>query len=377
MEILVSVYDFLIGIMLPFLIVLTLVVFVHEMGHYLVGRWCGIRVMTFSIGFGPELVGFNDTHGTRWRLSAIPLGGYVKFFGDENAASAPDFAQVDAMDQAELSRSFPGANVWKRAATVAAGPIANFLLAIMVFAVMFSIYGKPVADPVVALVQPDSAAEQAGLLPGDIITAIDGNPMVEFEDVRRYVTPRPEVEMRLTVDRDGRAVEVAITPRRSEITDQFGNKMEVGLIGVGTDETVGNFRRLELNPAESLVEGVKSSWYIVARTVGYIGNILVGREKPDQLGGPIKVAQISGQVATLGVGALLQLAAVLSVSIGFLNLLPVPVLDGGHLVFYAIEIIRGKPVGERVQEIAFKVGMSLVLMLMVFATWNDVSPWFG
>tara|TARA_R110000751_G_scaffold271365_2_gene371251 strand:- start:97374 stop:98507 length:1134 start_codon:yes stop_codon:yes gene_type:complete len=377
MEILVSVYDFLIGIMLPFLIVLTLVVFVHEMGHYLVGRWCGIRVMTFSIGFGPELVGFNDTHGTRWRLSAIPLGGYVKFFGDENAASAPDFAQVDAMDQAELSRSFPGANVWKRAATVAAGPIANFLLAIMVFAVMFSIYGKPVADPVVALVQPDSAAEQAGLLPGDIITAIDGNPMVEFEDVRRYVTPRPEVEMRLTVDRDGRAVEVAITPRRSEITDQFGNKMEVGLIGVGTDETVGNYRRLELNPAESLVEGVKSSWYIVARTVGYIGNILVGREKPDQLGGPIKVAQISGQVATLGVGALLQLAAVLSVSIGFLNLLPVPVLDGGHLVFYAIEIIRGKPVGERVQEIAFKVGMSLVLMLMVFATWNDVSPWFG
>lgn len=377
MEILVSVYDFLIGIMLPFLIVLTLVVFVHEMGHYLVGRWCGIRVMTFSIGFGPELVGFNDTHGTRWRLSAIPLGGYVKFFGDENAASAPDFAQVDAMDQAELSRSFPGANVWKRAATVAAGPIANFLLAIMVFAVMFSIYGKPVADPVVALVQPDSAAEQAGLLPGDIITAIDGNPMVEFEDVRRYVTPRPEVEMRLTVDRDGRAVEVAITPRRSEITDQFGNRMEVGLIGVGTDETVGNFRRLELNPAESLVEGVKSSWYIVARTVGYIGNILVGREKPDQLGGPIKVAQISGQVATLGVGALLQLAAVLSVSIGFLNLLPVPVLDGGHLVFYAIEIIRGKPVGERVQEIAFKVGMSLVLMLMVFATWNDVSPWFG
>lgn len=377
MEILVSVYDFLVGIMLPFLIVLTLVVFVHEMGHYLVGRWCGIRVMTFSIGFGPELVGFNDAHGTRWRLSAIPLGGYVKFFGDENAASAPDFAQVDAMDKADLSRSFPGANVWKRAATVAAGPIANFLLAIMVFAVMFSIYGKPVADPVVALVQPDSAAEQAGLLPGDIITAIDGNPMVVFEDVRRYVTPRPEVEMRLTVDRDGRAMEVTITPRRSEITDQFGNKMEVGLIGVGTDETAGNFRRLELNPAESLVEGVKSSWYIVARTVGYIGNILVGREKPDQLGGPIKVAQISGQVATLGVGALLQLAAVLSVSIGFLNLLPVPVLDGGHLVFYAIEIIRGKPVGERVQEIAFKVGMSLVLMLMVFATWNDVSPWFG
>lgn len=373
MDALVWTYNFLIGTIVPFLIVLTIVVFVHEMGHYLVGRWCGIRIVTFSVGFGPELVGFNDRHGTRWRLSAIPLGGYVKFFGDENAASATDFDAVDAMSEEDRERSFPGANVWKRVATVAAGPIANFILAIVIFAVMFSIYGKPVSDPVVSEVQPGSAAEEAGLMPGDIISAIDGTPVVTFEDIRRYVSPRPEVPITLTVDREGRIIDIPIVPRRTEIEDQFGNKMEVGLIGVQTDLNDGNFRRLDLNPVQALGEGVSESWYIVARTVGYIGNIIIGREKPDQLGGPIRVAKVSGQVATLGIGALLQLAAVLSVSIGFLNLLPIPVLDGGHLVFYAIEIIRGRPVGERAQEIAFRIGISLVLALMLFATWNDIT----
>lgn len=377
MDFLLPVYGFLVGYIVPFLIVLTLVVFVHEMGHYLVGRWCGIGIVTFSVGFGPELIGFNDRHGTRWKLSAIPLGGYVKFFGDENAASAPDFEGVEAMSDEDRARTFMGANVWRRVATVAAGPFANFILAIVIFAVMFSLYGKPVADPVIAQVQPGSAAEEAGLLPGDIITAIDGTPVTTFEDIRRYVSPRPEVAIVVTVDRDGRVLEVPITPRRSEIEDQFGNKLEVGLIGVVTDADAANFRTLDLNPAQALVEGVSSSWYIVARTVTYVGNIIIGRENPDQLGGPIRVAQMSGQVATLGAGALLQLAAVLSVSIGFLNLLPIPMLDGGHLVFYAIEIIRGKPVGERAQEVAFKIGLSLVLMLMLFATWNDVTMLFG
>ncbi|MDA4843945.1 RIP metalloprotease RseP [Hoeflea poritis] len=377
MEYLASIYGFLVGYIVPFLIVLTLVVFVHEMGHYLVGRWCGIRILTFSVGFGPEIVGFNDKHGTRWKLSAIPLGGYVKFYGDENAASAPDFDAVSGMSDSEREQSFLGANVWKRVATVAAGPVANFILAIVIFAVMFSIYGRPVADPVVAQVQPASAAEEAGLLPGDIIAAIDGKPVATFEDIRRYVSPRPEVEIVLTVDRGGSTFDVPIVPQRSEIEDQFGNKMEVGLIGVVTDSSVANFRRQELNPLQAVGAAVGESWFIVARSVGYIGNIIIGREKADQLGGPIRVAQVSGQVATLGVGALLQLAAVLSVSIGFLNLLPIPMLDGGHLVFYAIEIIRGKPVGEKAQEVAFKIGLSLVLMLMLFATWNDVTMLFG
>jgi regulator of sigma E protease len=373
MENIVWIYNLLIGTIVPFLVVLTLVVFVHEMGHYLVGRWCGIRILTFSVGFGPELAGYTDRHGTRWRLSAIPLGGYVKFFGDDNAASATDFTGMNAMSEEDRARSFPGANVWKRMATVAAGPVANFILAIGIFAVMFSLYGKPVSDPVISEVQPGSAAEEAGLMPGDVISAIDGVPVVTFEDVRRYVTPRPEVPIVLTLDRDGRVIDVPIVPRRTEIEDQFGNRMEVGLIGVVTDQATGNFRREDLNPVEALAAGVGDSWYIIARTVGYIGNILSGRERADQLSGPIGVARVSGQVATLGIGSLWQLAAVLSVSIGFLNLLPIPVLDGGHLLFYVIEILRGRPVGERAQEIAFRIGISLVLALMLFATWNDVT----
>ncbi len=376
MEFLISIYNFLIGIMLPFLIVLTIVVFVHEMGHYLVGRWCGIRILTFSVGFGPEIAGFDDRHGTRWRLSAVPLGGYVKFYGDENAASAPDNAQVSAMNDADRSRSFPGANVWKRVATVAAGPIANFIFAIIVFAVMFNLYGKPIFDPVISQVMPGSAAEQAGMQAGDKVVAIDGQPVETFDDVKRYVEPRPEVNIVIQVSRDGRIFDLPIVPQRTETEDQFGNKIELGRIGAATDQTAGNYRQLELGPLQSLSEGVQSSWYIVTRSLGYIKNIIIGREKADQLGGPIKVAQISGQVATIGLGALLQLAAVLSVSIGLLNLFPIPVLDGGHLVFYAIEIVRGRPVGPKAQEFAYKIGMSLVLLLMVFATWNDVSSFF-
>lgn len=376
MELLGSIYGLLVGYIVPFLIVLTIVVFVHEMGHYLVGRWCGIRILTFSVGFGPELIGFDDRNGTRWRLSAIPLGGYVKFLGDENAASVADNAAIDAMPSEDREKTFAGANVWKRFATVAAGPIANFILAIVIFAVMFSLYGKPVSDPVVSEVRPDSAALEAGVRPGDIIVGVDGRRITTFEQLRRYVSPRPEVPVVLQVDRDGRILDIPLVPRRTEIEDQFGNKMEVGLLGVATDPTAGNFRRVELNPVEAVAEGVGASWYIVSRTVGYITNIFRGREKPDQLGGPIRVAKMSGQMATLGPDALLQLAAVLSVSIGFLNLLPIPILDGGHLMFYAIEIIRGKPVGERSLEIAYRIGLSLILMLMIFATWNDVTSLF-
>ena len=376
MEYFGSLFGLTINFIIPFLIVLTVVVFVHEMGHYLVGRWCGIRVLTFSVGFGPELFGFTDRHGTRWRLSAIPLGGYVRFFGDENAASTPDFESVGKMSAADRMQSFPGANVWKRIATVAAGPIANFILAIGIFAVMFSLYGKPVSDPLVTHVEPGSAAEQAGLVAGDVIVAIDGRPVERFEELRRYVQPRSDVQVVVTIDRNGEMRDISLTPRRTETEDPFGNKIEVGLIGVGSDPAAANYRRLDLNPAEAVVEGASESWFIVSRTVGYLVNIFRGRESADQLGGPIRIAEMSGQMATLGLAALLQFTAVISVSIGFLNLLPIPILDGGHLVFYAIEAIRGRPVNERAQEIAFRIGLSLVLMLMVFATWNDVSRWF-
>jgi regulator of sigma E protease len=374
---LMAIFGFLTGYIVPFILVLSLIVFVHEMGHYLVGRWSGIRVLAFSLGFGPELIGFNDRHGTRWKLSLIPLGGYVRFFGDADASSKGDSAEFEAMSDEDRRRTLNGAKLWKRAATVAAGPIANFLLAILIFSVTFSIYGKAVTDPVVAEVKPASAAADAGVMPGDVLVALDGSRVTTFDDVVRYVTVRPEVPIVVTVKRGNQDIDMTLTPKRTETTDRFGNKMEVGQIGIMTTAKSGNFRVEKLDVVESVKEGLRQTWNIVSGTYDYLHNMLAGHMNADQLGGPIRVAQASGQIATLGVTALLQLAAVLSVSIGLLNLMPIPVLDGGHLFLYAIEAVRGKPVSAYAQEIAFKVGMVMVLSLMVFATWNDISRLIG
>lgn len=365
------------GYIVPFLLVLTLLVFVHEMGHYLVGRWSGIRILAFSVGFGPELFGYTDKHGTRWKFCAIPLGGYVKFFGDEDAASVPDYSRLEQYSAEDRDRTFLGAKLWKRAATVAAGPIANFILAIAIFAVLFTVYGKPVADPVVAEVKENSAAAKAGVLPGDLLVAIDGAHVTTFDDVRRYVSIRPETPITIQIKRKGELLDLPMVPERTEITDQFGNKMELGIIGIVTNQETGNFRLETFGPLEAVGQGAVESWHIVTGTFNYLANLVTGRMKADQLGGPIRVAQASGQMATIGIAAVLQLAAVLSVSIGLLNLMPVPVLDGGHLMFYAVEALRGKPVGPRTQDVAFRIGFAMVLMLMVFATWNDISSLLG
>lgn len=377
MELLQQALGLLTGTIIPFLVVLTLIVFVHEMGHYLAGRWCGIGITAFSVGFGPELLGFNDRSGTRWKLCAIPLGGYVKFHGDEDAASTPDYGKLEGLSAEERKSTFLGAALWKRAVTVAAGPIANFVLAIAIFSVTFASYGRQVADPVVAEVRQPSAAAEAGILPGDLLVAIDGAPVRTFDDVRRYVSLRPEVPIVVTIQRNGETSELRMVPQRTELTDQFGNKMEVGVIGIVTTEATGNFRVVQYGPIEAIGQGALQSWHIVTGTFDYLSNVVTGRMKADQIGGPIRVAQASGQMATLGVAALLQLAAVLSVSIGLLNLMPVPVLDGGHLMFYAVEGLRGRPVGPRTQEIAFRIGMALILMLTVFATWNDTFGRIG
>ncbi|PCK81041.1 RIP metalloprotease RseP [Rhizobium sophoriradicis] len=366
-------YTFLMGNVVTFILVLSLLVFVHEMGHYLVGRWSGIRILAFSVGFGPEIFGFTDRHGTRWKISAIPLGGYVRFFGDEDVSSKPDNDGIAAMSEEDRARSFAGAKLWKRAATVAAGPIANFLLAIAIFAVLFSVYGRMIADPVVAEVAPDGAAAAAGILPGDLLVAIDGNKVETFDDVRRYVAIRPSQKITVTVERGGQKLDVPMVPQRTDRTDQFGNKIELGQIGIITNKEAGNFRLRTYTPLEAVREGVIESAGIVTGTFKYIANIFAGSMRADQLGGPIRVAQASGQMASLGIGAVLQLAAALSVSIGLLNLMPVPVLDGGHLMFYAVEAVRGRPLGSKAQEIAFRIGLAMILTLMVFTTWNDIS----
>jgi regulator of sigma E protease len=361
-----------VGILIPFLFVLTLVVFFHELGHFLIARWAGVRVLVFSIGFGPELFGFNDRHGTRWKVSAIPLGGYVKFFGDDNAASVPDQAALAAMSEEERRHSFVHQPVGPRAAIVVAGPLANFLLAIVIFAGLFMIFGKPSTSPRVDAVQPGSAAAAAGFQPGDLVLTINGRPIDSFPDMQQIVSTSAGETLVFEVDRGGARVTLKAVPALKEIKDRFGNVIRQGQLGITRSPTPEDTHFQPVGPLKAVELGVQRTWFVVERTLSYIGGVVAGREAADQLGGPIRIAQVSGQVATEGLASLFSLAAVLSVSIGLLNLFPVPLLDGGHLLFYAIEAVRGKPLSERAQEVGFRIGLAIVVMLMIFATYNDI-----
>jgi regulator of sigma E protease len=361
-----------IGYIVPFLFVLTIVVFFHELGHFLVARWAGVKVLTFSLGFGPELVGFNDRHGTRWKISAIPLGGYVKFFGDESEASTPSSAALAAMTAEERQGSFHHKKVGQRAAIVAAGPIANFILAIVIFTGLFTFFGKPNASARVDTVQAGSAAAAAGFQPGDIVTAIDGQAIGSFSDMQRIVGVEAGRNLTFKIKRGEGTLSLSATPELKEVKDSFGNAHRLGILGITRATSPGDVTTEKVNPGTALWLGVKETWFVVDRTLAYIGGVFTGREAADQVGGPLRIAQISGQVATIGLSALIHLAAVLSISIGLLNLFPVPLLDGGHLLFYAVEAVRGSPLSERAQEIGFRIGLGLVLMLMVFATYNDI-----
>jgi regulator of sigma E protease len=362
----------LIGYMIPFLFVLTIVVFFHELGHFLIARWAGVRVLTFSLGFGPELAGFNDRHGTRWKISAVPLGGYVKFFGDESEASTPSFDALAGMTEEEKAGSFHHKTVGARAAIVAAGPIANFLLAIVIFTCLFTFFGKPSTSARVDRIEANSAAAAAGFQVGDIVTAIDGAKIESFSDMQRIVGTRAGEHLTFAVKRGESTVQLQGTPELREVKDPFGNAHRQGVLGITRQTAAGDVVTERVDPATAMWLGVKETWFVIDRTLAYIGGIFTGREAADQVGGPLRIAQISGQVATIGLAALIHLAAVLSISIGLLNLFPVPLLDGGHLLFYAVEAVRGRPLSERAQEMGFRIGLGLVLMLMVFATYNDI-----
>lgn len=362
----------LFGILVPFLFVLTVVVFVHEMGHYLVGRWCGIGVRAFSIGFGPELIGFTDRRGTRWKLSAIPLGGYVKFVGDMAVTSEPSQEATEALTQEERAEAFHLQPVWKRAATVVAGPMANFILTIAVFTVMFTLYGKMVTEPTVAEVRPDSPAETAGFLPGDRFVSVNGSRVQTFADVQRLVSGRAGDELSFVMLRNGGEVELVAAPELIEQTDALGNTIRIGAIGVINNEEMGQPRLITYNPGEALVQGVVETGHIIQRTGQFLQRFVVGREDRCQLGGPVRIAEMSGQAASLGFVWLVQLVALLSVGIGILNLLPIPPLDGGHLVFYGLETVLRRPVSERVMEAVYRIGLLLVLGFMIFVFWNDI-----
>jgi len=359
------------GYILPFLFVLVIVIFVHEFGHFIVGRWCGIKVQTFSIGFGPELFGYTDRHDTRWRFALVPLGGYVKFFGDSSAASTPDGTLLAGMTDAEKAVSFFYQPVWKRAVVVAAGPLANFILAIAIFAVMNYANGRQVLVPRVEAVVEQSAAARAGLKANDLIIAIDGRPIDNFTDMQRIVSSSPNVTLALTFLRAGREMTVSATPELKVINSSFG-KQRLGILGIQGSRNPEDLRTESMTLGASVRTALDETWFIVERTGAYVSGLFAGTESTDQLSGPIRIAQVSGVVATAGIVALLNLAAILSVSIGLINLVPIPLLDGGHLMFYAVEAVRGRPLSERTQEFGFRVGLALVLMLMLFTTVNDV-----
>lgn len=355
---------------LPFLFVLGVVVFVHEMGHFLVARYYGVTVETFSIGFGPEIGGFMDRYGTRWRVAWIPLGGYVKFKGDENAASVPSTGRIDNLSEEERHGNFHAKPLYQRAAVVAAGPMANFILAIVILFFWFLAFGKPILEPRVASVQPGSAAESAGFQPGDVIRQIGGTQIESFDEVQRIVMLRAEEELAFIVDRGGQPVRLLATPELREIEDRFGNPVRLGLLGI--ESASGNVTIKPFGPLGAASQSLSETWFWMQQPFIFIQKIFIGQASGEEVRGIVGIAELSRGVASIGFVELFRWIAIISINIGLLNLFPIPLLDGGHLLFYGIEAIRGRPLSERTMEIGFRIGFALVIMLMLFATRNDV-----
>ena len=372
-----GIFDFAFTKLLPFIFVLTIVVFFHELGHFAVARWNKVRVETFAVGFGPELFGFFDKHKTRWKFCAIPLGGYVKFLGDEDASSKPNRDALESMSAEEREGAFEDKALWQKAAVVAAGPLANFILASVIYTGVFMYVGGVTIAPVVGAVTESSAAEEAGVQVGDLILKIEDDPISGFQDITRYTLISSGTPLKFTVERDGKELDLTIVPRMTKRKDRFGNVMQTGLVGIGSSSDPQHILRHQYGPIEAFTKSLDSIWLIVSRTYHFVRELVVGKQDASQLRGPLGIGQLTSQVATLGILQLITLAAALSVSIGLMNLLPIPVLDGGHLLFYAVQAIRGKEMSAKAQDIAFRIGLTCVLMLMLFATSNDILRFLG
>jgi regulator of sigma E protease len=345
---------------LAFLVVLGVLVFIHELGHYLAARWRGIYVEAFSIGFGRTIAGWTDKRGTVWKLGWLPLGGYVKMHGQERPEDVPDDVRARWMP----GKTFQEKSVLSRAIVVAAGPIANFLLAAVIFAVLYGFVGRPVATPVIGEVVPDSAAANAGLVVGDRVTAIDGAPIRRFEDIQHIVSRHPGDKLDVTVERASGDIHLPVV-----VGSQQVDGARIGLLGIRGTST--EFERL--SPGSAIVAGVDQTYDVAEQTLVGLWQMITGRRGTEDLGGPLRIAQLSGQAASLGLASVLSLMGFLSVSLGLINLFPIPVLDGGHLMFYAAEALRGSPVPPRAQEYGYRAGFAVLAALFIFATWNDLS----
>lgn len=356
------------GYVIPFLIVLGIVVFVHEFGHFWVARRAGVKVETFSIGFGPEIYAWHDRHGTRWRVAWLPLGGYVKMFGDADPSSFGPSESTPAMTDEEKKHAFYTQPVAKRFAIVAAGPGANYVFAAIILAFLFLFNGQPYTATTVAEVVEGSAAAQAGLQVGDKILSINDRKMESFEEIRREISLNTGEELLLSYERDGAVETLRVIPQTVESEDRLGGKHKTARLGIVSTERA--FR--ELGPAAALRESVIEVWNISATTIQGVGQMIMGLRSTDELGGPLRIAEMSGKMAEDGLFAFFWFIVVISVNLGLINLFPIPLLDGGHLIFYIAEGLRGRPLSERVQEYGARFGAVFVLFLMVFATWNDL-----
>ncbi len=353
---------------LAFLAVLGPLVFVHEYGHYIVGRWCGVKADTFSIGFGRKILGWTDKRGTEWKIGWLPLGGYVQFAGDRDAISQPD-AEWQQLPADQKSHTFPAQPVWKRALIVLAGPVTNFLFAILIFAAFNMTYGVATVPPVIGGVQAGSAAEAAGLRIGDRITGINGQSVDSFGDIPKIVAYDLGRPANLDIARGEQRLAITLRPRVTTETDGFGNKAEVAIIGIQS----GALTYARVGPLEAVRASAGQTWNIVQLTGKILGQFATGQRSVKEMGGPIKIAKQSGEQATLGVAALIFFIAFVSINLGFINLLPLPMLDGGHLAFYAYEAIRRRPAPPQAQEWAFRFGFAAIVTLMLVVTFNDLG----
>jgi len=357
--------DFIWTYLVPFLVVLTVLVFVHELGHYLVARRNGVRVEVFSIGFGPEIYGWNDSHKTRWKLSLIPFGGYVKMFGENR-----DPASGHELTAEERAVAFHSKRISQRAAIVFAGPAANFLFALVALAILFVSVGQPFTPADINEVTPGGAADRAGIKPHDVIVAIDGTHIERFEQVQRIVQLAPGKPLALTLKRGDTELTVTTVPESVEIVDRFGNTQRIGRLGIS--RTSADMVLVRYDPATALWRAGKETVSLSANILDALWQMINGTRSTKELGGPGTIAQMAGDVAQLGFVNFVMFSVLLSINLGLINLFPVPMLDGGHLLFYAIEGLRGRPIGERAQDYGFRIGLALVVSLMLFATWNDL-----
>lgn len=360
---------------IAFLAVLGPLVFVHEYGHYIVGRWCGVKADTFSIGFGRKILGWTDKRGTEWKIGWLPLGGYVQFAGDRDAVSQPD-ADWQQLPAEQKSHTFPAQPVWKRALIVLAGPMTNFLFAIAIFAAFNMVYGMPKTPAVVGAVEPQSAAQDAGLRVGDRIVSVDGRSVARFDEVQSAVAFNLGKPANIEIARGDERLNVVLRPRLISKTDQFGNKAEIAIIGIYSGAPVYS----AVDPLTAVRGSAEQTWGMVRLTGNILGQFLTGQRSVKEMGGPIKIAKQSGEMATLGIGMLIFFIAFVSINLGFINLLPLPMLDGGHLVFYAYEAIRRRPAPPEAQEWAFRFGFVAIVTLMLVVTFNDlgsIGVWDG